>query len=142
MGIRLRGFIAFSAIVTAWASPARAAAQLPFDLTAEDLLQVDTAGLSWQGLRTYVGGAEGSLAYGSGEVELGVCRAVAVIGIVRMRAHYRSLRDREPVTLRLAVRCGASHRATLEFDGVTLRLEVRDSSRGDLVYQGRRRGLP
>ncbi len=124
------------------ASPSTASAQLPFDITTEDLVQVDTAGLRWLGLRTYVGGAEGSLAYGSGKVELEVCRAAAVVGIVRMRIHYREIRGGEPVTLRLAVRCGPSYRASLEYDGVMLRLEMRDLARGELVYQGRRRGLP
>ncbi len=128
--------------MTALASPSQTAAQLPFDLTAEDLLQVDTVELRWVGLRTYVGGAEGSLAYDAPTIELGLCRAVAVVGLARMRVHYRNERGTEPVTLRLAVRCGLSYRASLEYDGVMLRLEVRHRSSGELVYQGRRRGLP
>ncbi len=140
--VRLRGLGAFLAVVTALASPSSTAAQLPFDLTPEDLLQADTAGLRWVGLRTYVGGAEGSLAYDAQTVELALCRAVAVVGLARMRVHYRAVRESEPVTLRLAVRCGLSYRAGLEYDGVMLRLEVRELTSGELVYQARRRGLP
>lgn len=142
MGVRLRAVLVFLAIATVPASPSTTAAQLPFDITATDLIQVDTAALRWLGIRTYVGGAEGSLAYGSGKVEPGVCRAAAIVGVARLRAHYRELRGGEPVTLRLAVRCGDSYRASMEYDGVILRLEVRDLSRGERVYQGRRRGLP
>lgn len=142
MEARLRVRVAFLAIMTALASPSWAAAQLPFELTAEDLQRVDTSELRWVGLRTYVGGAEGSLVLDAQKVELRVCRAAAVVGLARMRVHYLEAREREPVTLRLAVRCGLSYRASLEYDGVILRLEVRDLSSAELVYQGRSRGLP
>ncbi len=141
MGVRLRAVFVFLAVATVPASPSTTAAQLPFDIKATDLIQVDTAALRWLGIRTYVGGAEGSLVYSSGKVELEVCRAAAVVGVARIRVHHRELRGSEPVTLRLAVRCGDSYRASMEYDGVILRLEVRDLSRGELVYQGRRRGL-
>ncbi len=134
--------MAFLAVAALLLVPMRAAAQLPFDLTQENLLSVDTTVLRWAAVRTYVGGAEASLVYGEGAVDPGVCRAVAALAVGRLRSHYRRLRESEPVSLHLAVRCGRSHRASLQYDGVMARLEVRDASTGHLVYRGRRRGLP
>ncbi len=142
MKARAWGFFAFLAVAALLAAPTRVAAQLPFDLSTEEVLSVDTTALRWLSVRTYLGGAEASLAYGDGAVDPGVCRAVTAVGVVRLRSHYRRLRESEPVSLHLAVRCGRSHSASLRYDGVMVRLEVRDAGTGRLVYQGRRRGLP
>lgn len=119
-----------------------AVAQLPFDIGQEDVQAVDTTAMRWSNVRTHAGGVEGELAYRVLEVSDGVCKAVALLGGLRLRNLYRREHEREPVTLRLSVRCGPTYGATLDFDGVVARLEVRDVATGELVYQGRKRGYP
>jgi hypothetical protein len=118
-----------------------AAAQLPFDITQEDLQAVDTTAMRWSNVRTHTGGVEGELSYRGLEVSDGECRAAALLGGIRLRNLYRRENQKEPVTLQLTVRC-PTYRAVLEYDGVVARLELRDVATGDLVYQGRRRGFP
>ena len=123
-------------------APARAAAQLPFDVVQEDLLAVDTTAMRWQALSTSVGGVEGELRYVVGDVTEGECRAMAVLGMLRLRNYYLKQQGERPVTLRMRLLCGAAYRGYVEYDGVTLRFELRDRATGELLYEGRRRGLP
>ncbi len=119
-----------------------ATAQLPFDITQDDLQAVDTTALHWTSVQTYVGGVDGELRYRDPEVAEGECRAVALLGLLRLRNHYRRERGEAPVAIRLALRCAATYLGNLRYDGVVVQLELRDAATGELVYRGRRRGLP
>jgi hypothetical protein len=130
------------AALSAIGLPARAAAQLPFDLTQDDLSAVDTTAIRWTNFSTYVGGVEGDLRYTGDEATPGECKAVALLGAVRLRNFYRREQQDDPVTMRLGYRCGALYEGSLRYDGVVVRLELRDRSTGELLYQGRRRGPP
>ncbi|NIN72305.1 MAG: hypothetical protein GTO46_10400 [Gemmatimonadetes bacterium] len=121
--------------------PETTAAQLPFDILEEDLQAVDTTAMHWSNVRTHTGGVEGELAYRVLEVSEGGCKAVALLGGVRLRNLYLRESQRDPVTLQLTVRC-PGYRALLDYDGVVARLELRDVATGGLVYQGRNRGFP
>ncbi len=119
-----------------------AAAQLPFDITPEDVSAIDTTLVQWTGLRTWVGGVEGELRYGASEVAEGECKALALLGLVKLRNYYQRQREESPVTLRLTLRCGTAYRGSLAYDGVVVRLDLYDRTTGARVYQGRHRGLP
>lgn len=123
-------------------SPIEALAQLPFDLTEQDVVAVDSSAIRWADVKTYMGGAEAQLHYEVEEPLEGECRAAALMGLLRLRDHYVGKTEESPVTLRLAFRCGAAYRGNVEYDGLIVRVEQRDLSGGQLVYQGRRRGLP
>ncbi len=131
-----------TAALLAVGPPRQALAQLPFDLLPEEVLQVDTAAVRWSDLRSYFGGAEAEIYYATESVELGECKAVALLGLLRLRDYYRRQRESDPVSLRLRLRCARLYRGLLEYDGVSVRLELRDGSSGALVYRGRHRGLP
>ncbi len=122
--------------------PARATSQVPFDITRTDLMEVDTAAFRWRSLRTSVGGVEAELSYRRPGATEGECRAVALLGGLRMRNRYVRLREEQPLSLSLALRCGDGYRGVLRYDGVVVTLELRDAVTGELVYRGRRRGLP
>ncbi|UCF20370.1 MAG: hypothetical protein JSU87_02900 [Gemmatimonadota bacterium] len=139
---QFRVFVWLTAALLAAGTPRGALAQLPFDLLPEELLQVDTAAVRWSNLRSFVGGAEVDLYYATETVETGECKAVALLGLLRLRDHYRRQRETEPVSLRLRLRCARLFNGLLEYDGVSVRLELRDESSGALVYRGRHRGLP
>jgi hypothetical protein len=119
-----------------------AAAQLPFEISLEDLQAVDTTAMRWTDVRSHIGGVEGEFSYRDPEVTEGECKAVVFLGGLRLRNLYRRERQEEPVTLRLTARCGAAYRASLDYDGVVARLEVRDVATGEIVYQGRKRAFP
>lgn len=120
----------------------RAEAQLPFDLTREDVAEADTAAMRWSRLATFVGGAEGSLRYLDEEVSEGECRAVAYLAFLRLRNYYTQRREEAPVALRLGFRCGVPYRGTIEYDGIAVRLELRDHASGRILYRGSIRGPP
>ncbi|NIR46021.1 MAG: hypothetical protein GWN99_16465 [Gemmatimonadetes bacterium] len=122
--------------------PAAARAQLPFDVTQDDLAAVDTARFSWPSLGTSMGGPSGELDYlveVSSEAE---CRAVGLLGMLRLRNYYMKRFDKRPVVLNLRVRCGPRYRGHIEYDGITTSFELREGPGGRVVYQGRVRGLP
>lgn len=123
-------------------SVSAATAQLPFDVTGEDLASIEAGAMAWTELRDFVGGVDGELEYRREEVGQGECRAVAVAGTRRLRRLYTTEHGEPPLTLRLAVRCGARYEARLTYDGLVALLEIRGSARGDIVYRGRHRGLP
>lgn len=122
-------------------NPTRATAQLPFDLTEEDLRGVEAAGPHFTSVRTYVGGAEAELRYSAEEATAGECRAAALLGTLRLRRRYQDQRGEAPVSLRMAFRCGTAYRGEVVFDGLVVRLELRDGSSGSLIYRGRWRGF-
>lgn len=119
-----------------------ATAQLPFDVTREDLASVETGDIVWTGLRDFVGGVDGELEYRREEVSEGECRAVVLTAARRLRILYATEHGEQPVTLRLAARCGARYEARLSYDGLVAFLELRDPAGGTIVYRGRHRGLP
>ncbi len=123
-------------------TPSRATAQLPFDVTQADLASVDSAAFQWQKLSASVGGVEGELHYVVEEASDGVCRAVAVLGMIQLRNHYMKGAGERPVSLRMQLICGMTLRGHVAYDGLTTRLELRDRSTGELVYRERIRGLP
>lgn len=123
-------------------TPVRSAAQLPFDVNQDDLAAVDSLAFQWQRLSTSVGGAEGELHYVVEEATEGVCRAVAVLGMIQLRNRYVQRAGERPVTLRMQLLCGMTLRGHVEYDGVNTRLELRERSSGELVYRERIRGLP
>ncbi len=137
-------------IVLATLSATPAAAQsvgpseeLPFGLSANDVARVQTAAMSWTAMRTYVGGIEADMSYAPpDEITAGECRAVAFVGLLRMRDHYMKSRDALPIAMRLNLQCGSSYRAGLGYDGLNVKLRLTDSASGRILYQGRWRGIP
>lgn len=123
-------------------NPAAARAQLPFDVSEADLARVDTAGFRWPSLRASVGGASGELRYVVEEPSIDECRAVAVLGMLRLRNYYLARHGERPVTLKLRLRCGPMYHGGVEYDGITTRLELRDGAIGRVLYRGEVRGLP
>ncbi|UCC83155.1 MAG: hypothetical protein JSW46_19750 [Gemmatimonadota bacterium] len=121
--------------------PETTAAQIPFEILQEDLQAVDTTAMRWSNVRMHTGGVEGELSYRVLEVSEGGCKAVALLGGLRLRNLYRRENQKDPVTLQLTARC-PGYRAVLDYDGVVARLELRDGATGRLVYQGRTRGFP
>ncbi len=123
-------------------TPVRSAAQLPFDVNQDDLAAVDSVAFQWQKLSTSVGGVEGELHYVVEEATAGLCRAVAVLGMIQLRNHYVQSAGERPVTLRMQLLCGMTLRGHVQYDGVTTSLELRERTSGELVYRERIRGLP
>ncbi len=117
-------------------------AQLPFDVTQDDLLAVDSTAFRWTALRASVGAVEGELSYVVEEVMPEVCRAVALYGMLRLRNYYMREEGGVPVSMRMNTRCGPDYVGVLEYDGVYVHLKLLDRRTNDLVYQGRYRGLP
>ncbi|MEE9156283.1 MAG: hypothetical protein V3U38_06510 [Gemmatimonadota bacterium] len=115
---------------------------LPFDVSREALAQVDTSALQWTTLRTFTGGVEGSLYYHPGGVTPEQCKAVVVIGMVRMRNLYLQEIEEAPVVLRMDFRCAAAFFGTLRYDGVNTHLQIKDATSGEILYKGRELGLP
>ena len=108
----------------------------------DEILLVDTAAVSWSNLRTFVGGAEAEIRYSNEAAEIGECKAVALLGLLQLRNYYERQRETEPISLRLRFHFASGYRGYLQYDGVSVRLELRDGLSGELVYQGRHRGLP
>jgi hypothetical protein len=123
-------------------SPATARAQLPFEVTRSDLAKVDTLQLRWPSLRASVGGVSGALQYAVEDPEEAECRAVAVLGMLRLRNHYLMQYGERPVTLKLQLRCGPVYHGRVEYDGINTRFELREGPIGRVVYRGQVRGLP
>ncbi len=123
-------------------TPASSVAQLPFSVTQADLTNVDTLAMQWQKLATSIGGVEGELHYLVEEGSDGECRAVGVLGMLRLRNYYISKVEERPVTLRMQLLCGLTIRGHLSYDGITTTFELRDRATGELLYRERVRGLP
>ncbi len=115
---------------------------LPFDVSREALARVDTSALQWTTLRTFTGGVEGSLYYHPGGVTPEQCKAVVVIGMVRMRNLYLQEIEEAPVVLRMDFRCAAAFLGTLRYDGVNTHLQIKDANSSEILYKGREPGLP
>ena len=115
---------------------------LPFDVSRLALLSVDTSLVEWISTGTFMGGVEGQLFYRAKGVTGNECRAVALIGLVRLRNLYRRQRQQEPVALRLRLLCARTYNGNLNYDGVNTDLEIRDSDTGDVIYSGSEPGLP
>ena len=133
--------LAISVLATAL-TPASSVAQLPFNVTQAELATVDTLAMQWQKLATSIGGVEGELHYLVEEGSDGECRAVGVLGMLRLRNYYMSKVEERPVTLRLQLLCGPTIRGHVNYDGVTTTFELRDRETGELLYRERIRGLP
>ena len=133
--------ILISCTVPASAQP-RSTLPPPFDVSREALAQVDTSALQWTTLRTFTGGVEGSLYYHPGSVTPEQCKAVVVIGMVRMRNLYLHEIEEAPVVLRMDFRCAAAFLGTLRYDGVNTHLQIKDATSGEILYKGRELGLP
>ncbi|HSG81832.1 MAG TPA: hypothetical protein VLC48_06270 [Gemmatimonadota bacterium] len=122
--------------------PASSAAQLPFAVTQNDLASVDTTAFHWRGLAANVGGVEGELRYAVASPPVGECRAVATLGMFRLRNYYMKSAGERPVTLKLQLRCGDAYRGRVDYDGVNTSLELTNHTSGALLYRGSIRGLP
>lgn len=122
--------------------PTQSTGQLSFGVTQEDLQHIDAAAIRWTTLRTFVGGVEAELLYNAEAVTAVECRAVALLGVLQLRNHYVRQRKAAPVAMRMDFRCGTLYDGRFRYNGVIARLEIRDGSTGDLIYEGRRRGLP
>ncbi len=142
MGNNLQSCGIWALVLATLAVPARASAQLPFDLTREDFEAADTSALRWVRLSTFVGGAEGELRYLAEEVEEGECKAVAYLGLLQLRNYYARREGEAPVSLRMSLRCGARYEADVRYDGIAVRLELRDRATRQVVYRGSKRGPP
>lgn len=123
-------------------APGRASAQLPFDITRDDLLAVDPGSLVWTRLTTHVGGIEGEARYNRAPTSLAVCKAAAIMAGVRMQRQYVRSNGEEPISLQLHLVCAGEIRGVLRYDGLALRLEMVDVRNGTLLYQGRANGFP
>lgn len=123
-------------------APTRAAAQLPFELTGDDLATVDTSAIVWTRLTTHIGGLEGNVRYQKQEPALEECKAVALLTGVRMQRQYVRKHEEEPVSLRLDLVCGDDVSGLLRYDGLMLSLVIREEITGAVLYDGRRRGFP
>lgn len=135
-------WMATLAIIAAVQQPTQTSGELAFELTRYDLLTVDTAAIRWTTLSTYVGGVDAEFVYANREVMPNECRGAALIGIARLRNYYRKEQRNEPVTMRMDFQCGLTYRGGLRYDGVNARLEIVEIASGELIYRGRRRGLP
>lgn len=135
------GVVALLAAAGPVAAQVGAGGSQPFGVTHEDLLQVRLDVMRWTALDTYVGGISATLQYQRDDPTDGECRAAVLVGVARLHKRYTDERGSEPVTLRLGFSCGASYDGELRYDGVNTYLRVRDIESGDVVYEGRERGL-
>jgi hypothetical protein len=122
--------------------PASSTAQLPFGVTDDDLSVVDTTAFHWRALAASVGSVEGELRYAVAQPGLGECRAVATLGMFRLRNYYMKETGERPVSLRLQLHCGEVYRGRVAYDGINTSLELTLRSTGEQAYHGRIRGLP
>ena len=134
--------LATAALAMALAAASPAAAQHPFNITLEEVAAVDTLAMHWRQIATSVGGVEGRLHYVVEGPSDGECRAVGVLGMVHLRDRYSGEAGERPVTLRLQIYCGMDVRGHVDYDGVTTTFELRNRATGQIVFQGRVRGLP
>ena len=116
--------------------------ELPFDVSRQALVSLDTLLISWTAVDSHPGGVEGDIFYQPESVTAGECRALALIGLVRLRNLYAQRSSTLPVSMRLSVLCAGRYRGSLEYDGVNTRLEIRESDSGAITYSGREPGLP
>jgi hypothetical protein len=123
-------------------TPADSAAQLPFEVTQHELGAVDTLAMQWQKLSSSIGSVEGELHYLVEKSSEGACRAVGVLGMLRLRNYYISRQEERPISLRMRLLCGQTIRGSLEYDGLNTTFELRDRATGELLYHERIRGLP
>ena len=138
-----RRFVQLACLVlTVCGLPGLAAAQLPFEITVDDLLAVDSTAVRWTSLQTYVGGVRGELSYHDRDTSDGECKAVAVLAAANLLDRYEREHGDEPASIRVNFRCGTSYNGMIDYDGVIVRLDLWDAASGLLVYRGRKRGLP